>query len=449
MKRAAWALAAVLMGLFGGWLLSGIDAAIARAGLFPRASGGPGLETVAVAVLLCIAGARSSLKSWLSIMTSGGLAVLGLWGTRYLVAISGPPEGYTALWAWMVASAVMGIAASHLRPGRLRDVGIQLVLVLVAAGIADVLVGSLGIDQAVMNKVLYYQTVEIEVHTPVEDAELLYGLKPGASLGGEGPWGLRMVRVNAHGARSPGYTAAKPQGRERTLVFGGSTLYGAGVSNGDTTPGAMDRMLGGNHEVWNFGVCAYNTTQSARLAERLLSTLDPDRIIIMITNTGRRAFMGGPEHMGADKSSYFDENPDLYLENFPPMLGQPEGAHRVLLSRSALYRTWAGWARASQDPDTTYSDAADRRAVARLESAAQAAGVEVLYVLSPSRGSEVTAADFSVDADRWLDLNIPGRGGEYQEAHPPPKVLYEYATAIVRWLKKRAAESAGSVGEEL
>ena len=86
---------------------------------------------------------------------------------------------------------------------------------------------------------------------------------------------------------------------------------------------------------------------------------------------------------------------------------------------------------------------------ASLESAAQAAGVEVLYVLSPSRGSEVTAADFSVDADRWLDLNIPGRGGEYQEAHPPPKVLYEYATAIVRWLKKRAAESAGSVGEEL
>ena len=75
--------------------------------------------------------------------------------------------------------------------------------------------------------------------------------------------GLRMVRVNAHGARSPGYSATKPQGRERTLVFGGSTLYGAGVSNGDTTPGAMDRMLGSNHEVWNFGACAYNTTQSA------------------------------------------------------------------------------------------------------------------------------------------------------------------------------------------
>ncbi len=447
MKRGLWALAAVLMALLGGWLLSGIDSAIAQAGLFPKAAGGPGLESVIAAVLLTIAGARAGLKSWMSILSAAGLAVLGLWGTRYLVAISGPPEGYTALWVWMVASASLGVAASHLRPGRIRDLGIQLGLVVVAAAIADALVGSLGIDQAVMNKVLYYQTVEIEVHTPVEDPELLYALQPGASLGGEGPWGLRMVRVNTHGARSPGYTTAKPQGRQRTLVFGGSTLYGAGVSNGDTTPGAMDRMLGPNHEVWNFGVCAYNTTQSARLAERMLATLDPDRIIIMITNTGRRAFMGGPEHMGSDKSRYFDENPDLYLENFPPMLGQPEGAHQLLLSHSALYRTWEGWARASQDPDTTYADAADRRAVASLEQVAQSAGVEVLYVLSPSRGSEVSAADFGIDADRWLDLNIPGRSGEYQEAHPPPKVLYEYATSIVRWLKKRAA-ATGSVGKE-
>lgn len=447
MKRAAWAAAAVIVAVYGGWPLSGLDAAIAGAGLFPFAGGGPGLETVLFAVLLAISGTRAGLKSWLSLLVCGGLAVLGLWGTRYLVAISGPPDGYTALWAWMVASAVIGITTSHLRPGRLRDIGIQLVLVLVAAGVADAMVGSLGIDQAVMNKVLYYQTVEIEVHAPVDDSELLYALKPGSSLGGEGPWGLRMVQVNAHGARSPGYTTAKPEGRERTLVFGGSTLYGAGVSNGDTTPGAMDRMLGTTHEVWNFGACAYNTTQSARLAERMLDTLDPDRIIIMITNTGRRAFMGGPEYMGADKSGYFADNPDLYLENFPPMVGQPDGVHRMLLSRSALYRTWAGWARASQDPDTTYSDAADRRAVDRLEQAAATAGVEVLYVLSPSRGSEVNAYSFGVDASRWLDLNIPGRGGEYQEAHPPPKVLYEYATAIVRWLKRRAAES-GSLREQ-
>ena len=134
MRRAAWAVAAIVIAVFGGWPLSGIDAAIAQAGLFPRAAGGPGLETIVFAVLLTIAGARRGLKSGLSVLAAGGLAVLGLWGTRYLVAISGPPADYTALWAWMVTSGSIGIATSHLRPGRLRDVAIQLGLVLVAAG---------------------------------------------------------------------------------------------------------------------------------------------------------------------------------------------------------------------------------------------------------------------------------------------------------------------------
>jgi len=75
--------------------------------------------------------------------------------------------------------------------------------------------------------------------------------------------------------------------------------------------------------------------------------------------------------------------------------------------------------------------------VAKLEAHAAQGGVEVLYVLSPSRGSEINAGDLGVPADRWLDLNRPGRTGDYQQAHPPPKVLGEYATSIVRWLKQR------------
>ncbi len=441
MRRALWLAAAVAAALWGELLLSRLDDALAASRLFPRRESGPGLEVILVVAMLTVAGARAQHKSWLSVFTASALALLGLWGTRYLVGIGGSPDGYGALWAWLAAVVVFGVIMSHLRPSRMRDLGIQALLVIISAAVADHLVGALGIDTAVMDKVLYYQTVELEVHTPATDAELLYGLKPGATLGGEGPWGLRIVRVNSWGARSPEYSPERPAGHERTLVFGGSTLYGAGVSNGDTTPGAMDRLLGPEHEVWNFGACAYNTTQSAHLAETLIEPLRPDRIIIMITNTGRRAFMGGPEHKDANKQSYFSENPFLYLENFPPLRGQPEGAHLSLLTHSALYRTWAAWARASQDPDTTYSDQADRRAVARLEQSAAAAAVEVLYVLSPSRGSEIGAADLGVPADRWLDLHVPGRSGDYQEAHPPPKILYEYATSIVRWLKKRSAES--------
>jgi hypothetical protein len=319
---------------------------------------------------------------------------------------------------------------------RLRFFLIQFVLVIGAACVADITVGHMDIDTEVMNKALYYQTVEIEVHTPVDDPVLLYALQPGSRLGGEGPWGLRTVSVNRFGARSPSYTEAKTPGTRRTLVFGGSTLYGAGVSNHQTTPGVMDALLGDRHEVWNFGVCAYNTAQSARLANRMLRSLKPELIVIMITNTGRRAFMGGPEHENDDKTKYFNNNPALYLENFPPT-SVSEPLHFFLIQHSALYRTWAGTERLKTNPDTTYADKADRTQVALLEEAAAELGVDVLYVLSPSRGSEIGAGNMGVPSNRWIDLNQRGREADYSQAHPSPAVLAEYAQAIVNEMKER------------
>lgn len=323
-----------------------------------------------------------------------------------------------------------------MKTGRIRFAMIQFALVTGAAIVADVTVGKMGIDTEVMNKALYYQTVEIEVHTPVEDPVLLYSLQPGSRLGGEGPWGLRTVSVNRFGARSPSYTEAKPPGTRRTLVFGGSTLYGAGVSNHQTTPGVMDALLGERHEVWNFGVCAYNTAQSARLANRMLRSLNPELVVIMITNTGRRAFMGGPEHENDDKSKYFDENPALYLENFPPtILSEP--IHLFFIRHSALYRTWSGTERLKTDPDTTYADKADKTQVALLEEAASELGVDVLYVLSPSRGSEIGPQHMGVPSNRWIDLNQRGREAEFSQAHPSPTVLAEYGRTIVSEMKVR------------
>ena len=127
----------------------------------------------------------------------------------------------------------------------------------------------------------------------------------------------------------------------------------------------------------------------------------------------------------------------MYLENFPPTPSRSERWHALSLRYSALYRTFAAWDRATSDPDTTYSERADKTAVAKLEARAADEGVEVLYVLSPSRGSEINAGDLGVPVDRWLDLNNPDRKGDYQQAHPPPKILSEYATSIVRWLKQR------------
>ena len=55
----------------------------------------------------------------------------------------------------------------------------------------------------------------------------------------------------------------------------------------------------------------------------------------------------------------------------------------------------------------------------------------------PSRGSEIGPTDMGVPGERWLDLNIVGRDGDYQQAHPPPAILYDYGLRIVQWMNSR------------
>jgi len=445
MKRGRWLLIALAAAMVFSLPLDWIDQWLIERNWFPKNPLHGGLTGALFASILAVSIPQTKPRRIAAGCLGVGTAIFTIWAMRYLIGWAQSPTATNQLagayvqihWTLMVVIGLCTGSLATMSPKQGSFWGLQALLLLGSTVVADLAVGMLGIDMAVMNRVLYYQTVEIEVHQPVANAELLYGLKPGARLGGEGPWGLRTVTVNQFGARSPEYAQERPTGTTRTLVFGGSTLYGAGVGNGYTTPGMMDTLLGPHHEVWNFGVCAYNTTQSAHLATTLLDPLTPDRVIIMITNTGRRAFMGGPSHQDADKSTYFDANPYLYLENFPPV-GVSENTHQQALRRSALYRTYAGWQRASTDPDTTYSDRADRTAVATLEEAAKQRGIEVLYVLSPSRGSEIGPQDMGVPQARWLDLHIPGRSGDYQEAHPSPAILTEYAARIVSWINEQA-----------
>jgi hypothetical protein len=444
MRRARWLVAALAAAVVFSFPLNLLDQWLIERMWFPKNPFHGGLSGTIFTSIVAVSMPKTKPRMVLAGCLGMAASIFAIWAMRYLIGWSHwsaiteqMNSAYVQIhWTLMFAIGLSAGSLATMSPKQGSFWSIQALLVVGSVVVADLAVGILGIDMAVMNRVLYYQTVEIEVHQPVADAELLYGLKPGARLGGEGPWGLRTVTVNQFGARSPEYAQERPPTTTRTLVFGGSTLYGAGVSNAHTTPGMMDTLLGPDHEVWNFGVCAYNTSQSAHLATTLLDTLSPDRIIIMITNTGRRAFMGGPAHQESNKSAYFDQNPYLYLENFPPV-DFSETTHQQALQLSALYRTHAGWQRASTDPDTTYSDRADRKSVERLEAEAGKRDIEVLYVLSPSRGSEVGPQDMGVPQERWLDLHIPGRGGDYQQAHPSPAILTEYAARIVSWMNER------------
>jgi hypothetical protein len=421
-----------------------LDLYLADSRLFPRPVVGVGLTSVATAAVV---GASVSFwrggrwRALLALGLAGGLAVGFTWGFRYLLWITFGVNGVAGVspqvvtlvqWTGSCIAGSLGLGLASLRVDKPHHLLIHVATVLVAVLLSDGLVQHLGIDGRMMSQALYYQTVEIEVHEPLDDPELLYGLKPGSRLGGVGPWGIREVIVNRWGARARDYPQARTEGVRRVLVFGGSTLYGAGVDNRDTTPAQLERLLNRSHptEVWNFGVCAYNTAQAARLASLKLAELKPDLIVLMITNTGRRAFMGGPTHQDADNRPYFEANPSLYLENFPPT-ALSEEMHLGLLEYSGLFRAWSAWQRVYTDPDTTYADRSDRRLVAALERAAAASGTPVLYVLAPSRGSEIGPLDLGVSADRWLDLAESGREGDYTQAHPSPAILGEYAQRMV------------------
>jgi len=426
--------------------LSALDGWLHAAGLFPAAVADVGLASIAAGALLAAVWRwpEGRGRAAAGLVLGAVLAMGTVWALRYMVWQSFGAETATRMsggagtrfalmqWGACLLAGGLGGALAGIRLSKPWHLLIHLAGLMLAVAASEGIVRALGIDAQLMNKALYYQTVEIEAHTPVDDPVLLYALRPSTVHGGEGPWGVRDVRINALGARSPEYPAKKRAGTTRVLFFGGSTLYGAGVGNRDTLPARLELQLRAHTpgtEVWNFGACAYNTAQSARLATQRMADLDPDLVLLLITNTGRRAFMGGPAHEGADKSHYFEENPFLYLENFPPTR-LSEGTHLTLMRHSALFRSYVAWARVYTDPDTTYSDIADRRQIDALEAAAAQAGIPVIYVLSPSRGSEIGPRDLGLTEHRWIDLHIPGRAGDYTEAHPPPAVLQEYATTI-------------------
>ncbi len=454
MGRWAWVFCLPLVGAAVLHLpLQALDAWLHGCRLFPAPVGQAGLTSIAAAGLLAAVWRwpEGRVRAAVGLVLGAALAAGAVWGLRYMVWQTFGAETDARLagaaglrfagmqWGASLLAGVLGGALAGARMARPRHLAMHLGGLLLAVGASEGIVRALGIDAQLMNQALYYQTVEIEVHTPVDDPVLLYALKPSTTHGGEGPWGIRNISVNAQGARAPAYPTIKRPGTRRVLFFGGSTLYGAGVDDRDTTPAALERILRTSHratEVWNFGACAYNTAQAARLAAVKLGELDPDLVLMMITNTGRRAFMGGPTQQGADKSDYFRRNPWLYLENFPPVRFS-EGTHWSLLRYSALFRSYTAWARVYTDPDTTYADIADQRQVDALEAVAAQAGVPVVYVLSPSRGSEIGPSAFGLPADRWIDLHLPDRGGDYTEAHPPPAVLAEYARTIAQALTAR------------
>jgi len=68
------------------------------------------------------------------------------------------------------------------------------------------------------------------------------------------------TNVNQHGVRLTTNAGIRP-GAKKIFMFGGSTMWGTGVTDRQTIPSILQARLGDTSEVYNFGEAAYVSTQ--------------------------------------------------------------------------------------------------------------------------------------------------------------------------------------------
>ncbi len=219
----------------------------------------------------------------------------------------------------------------------------------------DVAVLSFGLDVASVKKKIYMveagaQYLEgRELYRDSKDSNLLYELIPNSKAQYQRRHPHDVDRsiidfsINRLGFRSNSSaepTAQKPDGVFRIIALGGSNTFGFAVSDSQTWPAQLERVLNeklpGRFEVWNAGLNAYNMTQKVVYARRLIKEYEPDLLLFQQRNTGRRAFFYKARHQ-----PFFRANKELWCENVPLIWFDSDPAawfHCLLVRNWALYR---------------------------------------------------------------------------------------------------------------
>ncbi|MEM8963579.1 MAG: hypothetical protein AAGD38_19005 [Acidobacteriota bacterium] len=130
----------------------------------------------------------------------------------------------------------------------------------------------------------------------------------------EGATDGTFVNVSEHGYRETGHTLAWPPATDKTNVFlfGGSTMFGYGVADNETLAAALQRQLGDDVAVYNFGQGAfYSTSERILFAELLLAGHAPDLALFF---DGLNEFaIGEPIHTGRLIRLFEDRSSTLAL----------------------------------------------------------------------------------------------------------------------------------------
>ncbi len=321
--------------------------------------------------------------------------------------------------------------------------------VLLGGALAEGSVRARGLGWRTVNRSLYWQGSDLEVYRYSDDPFLHYELDPGASKEGTGPWGNRFaITVDEYGARGPAHAAGTSAETFRILLFGGSTMFGAGVDDSETIPAVLERLLAdpaalgaaeGDYEAWNFGNSGYVAAQAIRLARNSLATLDQvDLIVIVPTNNGRRPFLGGPDAMERDHRWFFWHDPSAYLENYPPPARVPAGIHRGLLRHSELYRYVIARQRLRMPNNPAGQEhiaAINLAEVRALWAEADSRDTKVVFAYYPRSGRAAPPnMGFVVPLGGFVDLQRADRPDAFYEVHPPPEYLAQHAATLAEEL---------------
>ncbi|MBI3781964.1 MAG: hypothetical protein HY270_01045 [Deltaproteobacteria bacterium] len=324
--------------------------------------------------------------------------------------------------------------------------------IVVALAISELAIRVTGSDDRVMTSALFFQGGDPEVHRVSDNWFLHYELRPGAHLDNVGYWhNPYHVNVDELGARGQAHPAAKGPGVFRILCFGGSTMYGADVSDEETIPATLERRLNeeatasGNqavrrhYEVWNFGLHAYVLSQAAHRARRELVERNPDLILVQLHNVGPRGFFMDKGLDRVDVLKRFAMDPYLLPENFPPPSFVPSDVHFTALRHIGLYRLLAGYLHRIYRSDIAFAENLSREEARSLSREAAARGVAVVFFSIPfdGPGPDGNSAYPELPADHFINFYEAGHEPDYYMMHPPARFLDEYAGQLIPILRQR------------
>ncbi len=307
--------------------------------------------------------------------------------------------------------------------------------VALAVALAESAVRISNVDERYLARFVYRAASDVECHEAVDDPELIFRLKPGVHASGGYP-----ISINRHRARGPERDAAKPPGVMRVVTVGGSNVYGADVRDDETWPARLEVALhdrGVAAEVWNFGTSAYVPTQDVAIAREAIATLDPDVILMTLSNTGSPAFL-----QGASVGPLISRHPRLWFDlvvhdrfaSWPP---GPTSLRLALVAHSRLWRlaTLAMGDLAGDRQKAIKDPIWERRNVEVFRQfVAERHRARVAVLLTPAIDPAMYDAYTRLIDVPVYHLRADGLPPEFREIHPPPHVLNWYGERIADWI---------------